>query len=105
MSATDLTLREWDILPLVAAGMTNAEIGAQLYVSPFTVKSQLAALCHKLGARDRAHAVHIAHQLGLLSTAGMSPRHRYALLQMLLADPEVAAVMVAERGARKAVSL
>lgn len=99
MSAPTLTYREQQILPLIAEGMSDTEIGAALWISPHTAKSQIHGLFSKLGARNRPNAVHIAHQLGLLASAGMTPHVRYVLLRQLLADPEVAAVMVADRGA------
>jgi DNA-binding NarL/FixJ family response regulator len=48
-----LTEREEDALRLVARGLTNVEIGASMFVSPSTVKSHLASLQTKLGARNR----------------------------------------------------
>lgn len=66
-SAPDLTARELESLTLLAQGLTNREIGERLFVSVDTVKTHVSRMLRKLGARDRAHAVDIAHRLGLLS--------------------------------------
>ncbi len=60
-----LTERECDVLRLIVQGRTNSEIAAELYVSEATVKTHINHIFAKLGARDRAHAVVLAHQLGL----------------------------------------
>lgn len=60
-----LTKRELDVLRLVGQGRTNSEIAAELYVSEATVKTHINHIFSKLGARDRAQAVVLAHQLGL----------------------------------------
>jgi DNA-binding NarL/FixJ family response regulator len=61
-----LTARETEILRLVAAGFTNAEIAAQLVVSPLTAKSHLSRILTKLGARDRTELVIMAYESGLV---------------------------------------
>lgn len=61
-----LSPREQQVLRGVAAGRTNAEIGQLLFISEHTVKSHLLELRRRLGAQDRANAVHLAHRLGLL---------------------------------------
>lgn len=61
-----LTTREIECLTRVAAGMTNDEIAAELYLSTHTVKTHVWRLRTKLGARDRAHAVQRGWELGLL---------------------------------------
>ena len=62
-----LTGREQEVLQLVAAGLTNAEIAAELRLSPNTVKEHASSMFRKLGARNRADAVVRAQRLGVLS--------------------------------------
>jgi DNA-binding NarL/FixJ family response regulator len=62
----DLSPRELEVLRAVAAGSTNREIAAALFISEATVKTHLLHLYDKLGARDRASAVAIAYQRHLL---------------------------------------
>lgn len=61
-----LSDREREVLELIAAGSTNREIAARLYLSPHTVKEHTSALYRKLGARNRAEAVQRAQRIGLL---------------------------------------
>jgi DNA-binding NarL/FixJ family response regulator len=61
-----LTERERGVLTLVAKGLSNAEIGSQLYVSPATVKTHVARILTKLGARDRAQLIVIAYESRLV---------------------------------------
>jgi DNA-binding NarL/FixJ family response regulator len=63
----DLSPRELEVLRSVAAGATNREIAKALFISEATVKTHLLHLYDKLGARDRASAVSVAYQRGLLS--------------------------------------
>lgn len=60
------TLREQQILRLLADGCTNDEAGERLGLAGQTVKTHLQRLFKKIGARDRAHAVAIAYQHGIL---------------------------------------
>jgi len=60
-----LTAREAEVLTLLAAGLSNAEIGQRLYLSHATVKTHINRIFAKTGARDRAQAVRYAYQHGL----------------------------------------
>ncbi|WP_026313635.1 response regulator [Actinomadura flavalba] len=61
-----LTEREADVLRLVAKGRANAEIAAELFVSPQTVKTHVGNVLAKLGARDRTQAVILAYETGFI---------------------------------------
>jgi DNA-binding NarL/FixJ family response regulator len=60
-----LTPRERDVIVLVASGLGNEEIAAQLFVSPFTVKTHAVRAMTKVGARDRAQLVSFTFRAGL----------------------------------------
>jgi DNA-binding NarL/FixJ family response regulator len=62
-----LTQREREVLALVGKGLSNDEIGAELYLSPATARTHVSHAMAKLGARDRAQLVVIAYQTGLVS--------------------------------------
>ncbi len=66
-----LTDREREVLGLVGQGLTNEEIGRELFLSPLTAKTHVSRIMSKLLARDRVQLVVIAYETGLV-TAGTS---------------------------------
>jgi DNA-binding NarL/FixJ family response regulator len=66
MVRPSLTPRELDVLRLVSRGRTNKEMAAAMFVSEETIKTHMKGLFQKLGVHDRAEAVGIALQRGLL---------------------------------------
>ncbi len=69
-----LTSRQWEVLQLLAQGLTNAEIGERLFVSPKTVDHHVSAILAKLDASTRHDAARIAAERGLLTDTTSTPR-------------------------------
>jgi two-component system, NarL family, response regulator LiaR len=61
-----LTPREFEVLRLLALGLTNKELAGRLFISERTVKFHVSSLMHKLGAENRTETVTIAAQRGLI---------------------------------------
>jgi DNA-binding NarL/FixJ family response regulator len=68
-----LTVRELEVFKLITQGLSNAEIGRELFISDTTVKTHVTRLLAKLNLRDRAQAIVLAFQSGLFEEPD-SPR-------------------------------
>jgi DNA-binding NarL/FixJ family response regulator len=62
----DLSERELEVMKLVARGLSNEEIGAKLFLAKDTVKTHVGHILTKLGLRDRAQAIVLAYETGLV---------------------------------------
>ncbi len=65
-AALEISPRELDVLKEIAAGRSNKEIAARFHVSPNTIKTHVARLYDKLGAKRRTDAVNKARELGIV---------------------------------------
>src|SRR5205085_4662300 len=72
----DLTERELGVFRLIARGLSNAEIGRELYISETTVKTHITHILQKLDLRDRVQAVVLAYETGLFETNVLPPSNR-----------------------------
>ncbi|HKX66324.1 MAG TPA: response regulator transcription factor [Intrasporangium sp.] len=67
-----LTTRELDVYRLITRGLSNAEIGRELFISETTVKTHVTRLLQKLDVRDRAQAIVLAYQSGLFDASDLA---------------------------------
>ena len=68
-----LTTREMEVFRLITQGLSNAEIGQELFISDTTVKTHVTRLLQKLDLRDRAQAIVLAYQTGLFDASDRRP--------------------------------
>jgi DNA-binding NarL/FixJ family response regulator len=66
-----LSAREIDVLRLIASGWSNRDVGRSLFIAEETVKTHVRHIVEKLQARNRAHAVALGFQHGLITAAAL----------------------------------
>jgi DNA-binding CsgD family transcriptional regulator len=69
-----LTSRELAVAPLLAQGLSTADIAERLVVSPHTVAAHLAHMLRRLGARNRTEMVALLYSAGILASGAWPPR-------------------------------
>jgi DNA-binding NarL/FixJ family response regulator len=69
----ELSEREQEVFRLIARGLSNTEIGRELYIGDTTVKTHVTHILQKLGLRDRVQAVVLAYQTGLFDADTRAP--------------------------------
>ena len=69
----DLSTREREVLRLIALGLSNAQIGQELFIGETTVKTHVTHILSKLGLHDRVQVVVLAHQTGIVEADGRPP--------------------------------
>ena len=69
----ELSDREREVFRLIARGLSNAEIGKELFISETTVKTHVTHILQKLDLRDRVQAVVLAYQTGLFEPDTQAP--------------------------------
>ena len=74
----ELTAREQEVFRLIANGLSNTEIGQELFISDTTVKTHITHILQKLNLRDRVQAVVLAYQTGLFDADAQQPSNRDA---------------------------
>jgi DNA-binding NarL/FixJ family response regulator len=72
----DLSEREHEVFRLMARGLSNGEIGQELYIGETTVKTHVTHILQKLGLRDRVQAVVLAYQTGIFEAETRRPSSR-----------------------------
>jgi DNA-binding NarL/FixJ family response regulator len=72
----ELTEREREVFGLIVRGLSNAEIGRELYISETTVKTHITHILQKLRLRDRVQLVVLAYESGLFETGARPSQAR-----------------------------